>query len=120
LWYKDIAKISSAIVARFGYGKAYEALKEMAKNNGVKFCELQRFCDTIFAQSQRKVYVSFMRDWYVILPALEELVKGADAERRATCEAWLGKIKDFHCVANVVMLADLLGLCMNVNLKMQP
>jgi hypothetical protein len=37
LWYKDIAKVISAIVARFGYGKAYEALKEMAGNNGVKF-----------------------------------------------------------------------------------
>jgi hypothetical protein len=108
-----------AIVARFGYGKAYETLKEMAENNGYKFYELQRFCDTIFAQSERKVYVSFMRYWYFILPALEELVKGAEAERRAPYEAWLGKTKDFHWVANLITLADLLGLCMNVSLKMQ-
>jgi hypothetical protein len=47
--YKDIAKIISAIVARFGYGNAYEALKELAENSGVKFYELQRFCDTRFA-----------------------------------------------------------------------
>jgi hypothetical protein len=60
LWYKDIAKIISDIVARFGYGEAYEALKEMAENNGVKFYELQRLCDTIFAQSERKVYVSLL------------------------------------------------------------
>jgi hypothetical protein len=45
-WYKDIAKIISAIVTRFGYGKAYEAFREMAENNGIKFYELQRFCDT--------------------------------------------------------------------------
>jgi hypothetical protein len=49
--YQDIAKIISAIVARFGYGNAYEAFKELAENNGVNFYELQRFCDTRFAQS---------------------------------------------------------------------
>jgi hypothetical protein len=116
LWYKDIAK---AIVARFGHGKAYETLKEMAENIGIKFYELQRLCYTRIAQSERKVYVNFMRYWSFILPALEELVKGAKAERRATYEAWLGKTKDFHWVANVITLADLLGLCMNVSLKMQ-
>jgi hypothetical protein len=80
---------------------------------------LQRFCDTKFAQSERKVYVSFMSDWSFILPALEKLVKGAEAERRATYEAWLGKMKDFHWVANVITLEYSLGLCMNVSLKMQ-
>jgi hypothetical protein len=41
--YKNIAEIMFTIVARFGYGKAYEALKELAENNGVKLHELQRF-----------------------------------------------------------------------------
>jgi hypothetical protein len=54
-----------------------------------------------------------------ILPAIEELVKDAKAERRATYEAWLGKMKGFHWVANRITLADSLGLCMNVSLKMQ-
>jgi hypothetical protein len=94
-------------------------LKEQAESNGVKFYELQCFRDTKFAQSELKVYVSLMTDWTFILTPLEELVKGAEAERRAIYEAWLGKMKDFHWVANVITLADLLGLCMNVSFKMQ-
>jgi dsDNA-specific endonuclease/ATPase MutS2 len=57
--------------------------------------------------------------WSFVLPALEELVEDVEAERRATNEAWLDQIKDFHWVANMITLADFLGLCMNVSLKMQ-
>jgi hypothetical protein len=47
-----------------------------------------------------------MRYWYLFLPALEELLKIAEAKRRATYAAWLGKMKDFHWVANMITLAD--------------
>jgi hypothetical protein len=61
-----------------------------------------------------------MRDLSFILPALEEmLVKGAEAERGATYEALLCKGKDFQWVADMITLVDLLGLFINVSLKMQ-
>jgi hypothetical protein len=45
------------------------------------------------------------------LPVLEELlVKGAEAERHATYEALLGKVKDSQWVANMITLVDLSGL----------
>jgi hypothetical protein len=60
-----------------------------------------------------------MRYLHFVLQTLEELVKGAEDERRATYKAWLGKMKDFHWVAKVITLAYFGGLCINVSLKMQ-
>jgi hypothetical protein len=57
LWYKDIAKIVCAIVTRFGYGKAYGALKDLPENNGVSSFTSYGFCGT-----EGKKYAIFMRD----------------------------------------------------------
>jgi hypothetical protein len=118
-WYQPMAKDISAIISRFNYGKSYEAMLSMASDLGIKFYQLQRFCETRFAQSEQKVYASFMKDWLAVLRLMKVALVNADAESKPVLIDQVGKMIDFYWVANVITLADLLGLCMGVSLRMQ-
>ena len=103
------------------YGKAYEALRDQAQEDEIKWVELQRFCDTRFAQSELKVYQSFLVEW----PALLKRMRDLHAKCRSTDEAYaklsyqITCMTDWYWVANVMILADMLSLCMSVSTTMQ-
>jgi hypothetical protein len=117
-WYGPIPKIISEVYNKLNYGRAYEALMEMSQKQGRFMYQLQRFCDTRFAQSERKVYVNFILDYPQICDVLEEEGKGAGEQAEKSREL-LHTLRSFDWLGRVLILICLLEKVMFLSLSMQ-
>jgi hypothetical protein len=72
--YALISQMISDIYSKFNYGKGFETLIDIAKEEEIVLYALKRFCDTRFAQSEHKVYQNFVRNYKVLLRAIRDKV----------------------------------------------
>ena len=69
-WYKPIASHISELYNKYSYGKGYEKLMDPAAEGGHRLCNLRRFSDTRFAQSEKAAYENFVKDYKLLHGAL--------------------------------------------------
>ena len=65
-WYIELSAAVSDIYNKFAYGKGYELLRDIAEDHNVRLHSLKYFCDTRFAQSERIVFLNFIRNFKVL------------------------------------------------------
>jgi len=119
VWYKNIPDFIGQVQAKFAYGKNYEKLREAAAAVQKKFYQLQRFCETRFAQAERKVYKNFALNYLSIVTHLRELASSGSEEERGYSSTFLGELYRLVFVVTVLGLADLLLKVKGVSLFQQ-
>jgi hypothetical protein len=91
---------------------------EMSAEQGRFMYQLQRFCDTRFAQSEWKVYIAFISDYPQICALLEaEADKGGESAGKAT--ELLHTMRSFDWLGRLLALTCLLELVKFLSLSMQ-
>ena len=62
-WYDQTPKDMSTMYACCNYGKQYEELLQTTEHLGRRWYAMVKFCETIFAQSELKVYINFEHNY---------------------------------------------------------
>ena len=89
-WYAQIPKDIAAMYATCSYGKQYEWLRSTTAHLGQQWYAMTKFCETRFAQSERKVYVNFEKNFVTCCKSLggdstdEEVLATPDEEEEIT------------------------------------
>ncbi len=118
-WYKEIPEAINEIHSKVAYGKNYEALRKCAVKVGQKFYNIQTFCDTRFAQAERKVYKNFILNYLASVTHFQEKVQNGKDEERAYATKFLAEMYKLVFVVTVLGLADLLRKVKEVSLFQQ-
>ena len=123
-WYANVAVVVSLLLDAVSHGKGYEDLLALSAELKVKLLMPKRICITRFAQSELKVYSSFLRD-FPILHAYYVKHSGpadADSERNAKEEAVYElsfELTDYHFVSGLLLLRDVFAKTSALSLKFQ-
>ncbi|KAK3273056.1 hypothetical protein CYMTET_18688 [Cymbomonas tetramitiformis] len=119
-WYTEIPEAINEIHSKVAYGKNYEALRKSAIKVGKKFYNIQPFCDTRFAQAERKVYKNFILK---VLFSQRDTLSRESAEWKGRgeglCNQVLAEMYKLIFVVTVQGLADLLRKVKEVSLFQQ-
>ncbi|KAK3241752.1 hypothetical protein CYMTET_48508 [Cymbomonas tetramitiformis] len=118
-WYKETPETINEIHSKVGYGKNYEALRASAAKVGQTFYNLQTFCDTRFAQAERKVYKNFILNYLASVTHFQEIAQNGKDEQRAYAGKFLSEMYKLVFVVTVLGLADLLAKVKEVSLFQQ-
>lgn len=121
-WYIDLSTSISNIYNKFAYGKGYEILHDIAEDESVRLYALKYFCDTRFAQSERTVFLNFLRNFKVLHVAVrgrstDPKLSAADREEAKT---WLDScLENYDFMGKMLLITALLEQCMFLSLQMQ-
>ncbi|KAK3235158.1 hypothetical protein CYMTET_54622 [Cymbomonas tetramitiformis] len=107
-WYKETPEVINEIHSKVAYGKNYEALRKSSARVGQKFYNIQTFCDTRFAQAERKVYKNFILNYLASVTHFQDKVLNGKDEERAYASKFLAEMYKLVFVVTVLGLADLL------------
>ncbi|KAK3272570.1 hypothetical protein CYMTET_19146 [Cymbomonas tetramitiformis] len=118
-WYKEVPEAINEIHSKVGYGKNYGALRKAAVKAGKKFYNIQTFCDTRFAQAERKVYKNFVLNYLTSVTHFQEKVENGKDEERAYASKFLAEMYKLVFVVTVIGLSDLLAKVKEVSLFQQ-
>ncbi|KAK3279200.1 hypothetical protein CYMTET_12904 [Cymbomonas tetramitiformis] len=118
-WYKEVPELLNQFQSKFAYGKNYELLRAAAARVGKKFYNLQTFCDTRFAQAERKVYKNFILNYLAIVTHFREKVSSGKEEEKTYASTFLGELYKLTLVVTVLGLADLLRKVKAISLFQQ-
>ncbi|KAK3246710.1 hypothetical protein CYMTET_13998 [Cymbomonas tetramitiformis] len=116
-WYGNIPTIVSSQLAKVSYGKGYEEIRKIAAELQERLYNPARFCDTRFAQAERKVYLNFLRDWHIFQVRLQRRCEEfpGDGETKDL----LKQLKEFEFVGLLMGLTDLLEHTQFLSLQLQ-
>ncbi|KAK3271656.1 hypothetical protein CYMTET_20009 [Cymbomonas tetramitiformis] len=118
-WYKEVPEFIGQVQAKFAYGKNHEKLRKAAARVHRKFYELQKFCETRFAQAERKFYKNFVLNYLSIVTDLQDKAQTGSDEEQAYASTFLGELYKLVFVVTVIGLADLLAKVKAVSLFQQ-
>jgi hypothetical protein len=136
-WYKHTAKRVGDIQILYNYGKQYEELAEVAGKLNLKLYAPERYCDTRFAQAERKVYKNYILNWFIVHEHMETSLgklflqldkrahEGKDYMTKQLEEEFASAGKrqkehhDFLLIGLVMCLVDVLGIVKDLSLKYQ-
>jgi hypothetical protein len=136
-WYTHMAKRIGDIHLQYNYGKKYEELRLIAVELQVRLNAPETFCDTRFAQAERKVYKNFVLNWPIIHQHMfEEQVKlfAEVSEREArglrnntkeldervnSLETRMNEHNNFLFIGLSMGLVDVLGIVKDLSLRYQ-
>jgi len=71
-WYKNLAKRVGDIQVHYNYGKKYEEVRKIADDLLTRLRAPETYCDTRFAQAERKVYKNYVANWRVVHKLFED------------------------------------------------
>eukprot|EP00959_Pyramimonas_sp_CCMP1952_P120648 2522564-Pyramimonas_sp.AAC.1 len=117
-WDRRVAIEVSELQVKFRYGKGYEECLVIAKELHTRLYSPSRYCDTRFAQSERKVYKNFCMNLNTVYVKVAKESEWTGKEGHAASERLL-RLTDFSFVSVVVGLVDVLKLVKDLSLSLQ-
>ena len=136
-WYKNISKRIAVLQLTINYGQKYEEVRKIAQALNLRLYQPQLYCDTRFAQAERKVYKNYIHNWQYLQAHFEkewsaftEIVREREARGLTQLTQVLEETQtaltlksrehtNFVLVGETMCLVDVLGIAKNLSIKYQ-